>query len=293
MSNKERFVFVVGLISAIFFWQWLLGWKLGIILLLSISIHEYGHYRQMGREGITKKVMFFLPIGAIAIAREPWPDLAAEARIALAGPLFGLITTIAFASLWWWSGNPLFAASVFMSATINIFNLLPLAPIMDGGRVVKSVIFSIGLSWGKVFYFLSFGWLITILLLLSWFHVAPYYLILSFFALYFSLKEYSTWKAALAELNLLEQRLEEKTALDRQASESEQPEDDDQLDPQKIKERIKTLKSLANVSAMTKKEMGKYLLVFTLITAIHWYFLILVLHQARADALLKVFAPNH
>jgi Zn-dependent protease len=129
---------------SIVIWQFLFGSiAFALVLVGSILIHEYGHYFWMGKESIKKRDMFMVPpFGAMAISKEPWPTLGAEARIALAGPAFGLLAPCLFYLLLLLTGNLMWAAGVALAAFINLFNLLPIA-ILDGGRVTRSLLQSI------------------------------------------------------------------------------------------------------------------------------------------------------
>lgn len=138
-------------------WTFLVSFKFSIIIITAIFIHEYGHYYWMGREGITKKSMFFLPpFGAVAQAKEFWPTRGAEARIALAGPAFGLLSLLLFYCLWLLSPSPLFIGAMGLACYINLFNILMPVAILDGGRIIKSILFSVHNKLGEMFYLFSF-----------------------------------------------------------------------------------------------------------------------------------------
>lgn len=166
MSQKEKLLLFLSIAISIALWGMFYGWKFGLILVTSLLIHEFGHYRQMGREGISKRSMFMLPpLGAIAFSKEPWPTRLAETKIALAGPLWGTIPVLVLL-FWWYFVQPLpfFAASAAIIAFANLFNLaLPVA-VLDGGRVIKSVLFSWRPVLGLVFYSISIGMLLLLLI---------------------------------------------------------------------------------------------------------------------------------
>lgn len=150
-------ILILSILASIVIWSFLVSWKYALIIIGSIFIHEYGHFYWMGREGIKEKSMFFVPpFGAVAQSKEMWPSRVAELRIALAGPAFGLISILVFLVSWLLSRNSLFAASIVLASYINLFNLLLPVAILDGGRVIKSILFSINASLGKAFYVLGF-----------------------------------------------------------------------------------------------------------------------------------------
>ncbi len=157
MSNRERFVFVGSVLLSLLFWGMFFSWKFGLILIFSLLIHESGHYWWMGKEGIKKKRMFFIPLlGALAQSKECWPSLGAEARIALAGPIVGSFPALIAIALWVIKPLPIFAASAILISNINLFNLLFPAPVSDGGRVLKTILWSIHPSLSAAMFFLSF-----------------------------------------------------------------------------------------------------------------------------------------
>lgn len=156
MVSKNTLLFLLSVIAAVAIWGWLVSIKFGLVIVAAITIHEYGHFYWMGREGIKNKVMLFIPpFGAVAAAKEFWPSRGAESRIALAGPAFGLLSVILFFCLYWLTGNKIFMASVYLACLINLFNLLTPITFLDGGRVIKSILFSINEKIGVSFYLCS------------------------------------------------------------------------------------------------------------------------------------------
>ncbi|PJE51339.1 MAG: hypothetical protein COV29_01120 [Candidatus Yanofskybacteria bacterium CG10_big_fil_rev_8_21_14_0_10_36_16] len=164
---------ILSIILSLFIFTFLLEKLfLSAILIFSLLIHEYGHYWQMGREGIKKRDMVMIPpLGAMAVSHEPWPSRGAEARIGIAGPIFGMIPAIVFYLIFIISGNYMWLAGVMYVCFVNLFNLLPIGP-MDGGRCLKSVLLSINprfyeaysaISWiGIIFIFLTISWPIAV-----------------------------------------------------------------------------------------------------------------------------------
>lgn len=139
--NRKRLL--LSIFISIPIWWFIFG-KLtfAVILIASLLIHEFGHYFWMGREGIRKRDMMMIPpLGAVAITKEGWPSYGAEARIALAGPIVGFIPGIVFFYLGQATGNKMWFASASVVAIINLFNLLPIAP-LDGGRCFRSILVS-------------------------------------------------------------------------------------------------------------------------------------------------------
>lgn len=168
-------------------WSIFYGPALGFVLTFALLFHEYGHYYWMEREGITNKTMIMLPpLGALAISREPWPSLKAETRIALAGPGFGFLFALVLLVIQWLSESYTVSIAIWMICWFNLTNLcLPIA-VLDGGRVIKSILLSITPRLAISFYYFSFVFLIV---------AATLYL--SFFTLVLG---YFLWQAVAIDL---------------------------------------------------------------------------------------------
>lgn len=140
---------IVSIAASLYLYSLIFTFNLGLILIFSIMVHEYGHYYWMGQEGIAKKDMVMIPlVGALARSYEPWPNRGAEGKIGLAGPILGIIPNVIFCGLFFLTDNPMWAASVVLSAYINLFNLIPVFP-LDGGRIFNALLVSLSkkLQW--------------------------------------------------------------------------------------------------------------------------------------------------
>jgi Zn-dependent protease len=97
--------------------------------------------RAMKKFGIPTKGMYLIPfVGGLAVGDKPnsrWQDVT----ISLMGPIYGLLMTVVFYIAYLITGGHFVGLVASMSALINLFNLLPVYP-LDGGRVVKSLVFS-------------------------------------------------------------------------------------------------------------------------------------------------------
>ena len=86
-----------------------------------------------------------------------------EAYVAIMGPIFGLALSGVAIIIYLITHNSLFAAAAGWMAMVNLFNLLPINP-LDGGRIMKSITFSLSSRLG--FYFLLVGILVSMALTL-------------------------------------------------------------------------------------------------------------------------------
>lgn len=139
----------VGMYSLLFTWQ------MALALVAFILVHEYGHLRAMKKCGLKTSGIYLIPgFGGAAIAAEKWKSSQDEAYIAIMGPIFSLWFIIPSIIIYFITKDPIFAAIASLMSFINLFNLFPINP-LDGGRVVKSLLYSIKGSFGFYFSLLS------------------------------------------------------------------------------------------------------------------------------------------
>lgn len=110
------------------------GWKFAVGFVLQIYVHEMGHVAALVRLGIKASAPMFIPgLGAV-VRMDQYPASPREdARVGLAGPIWGLGATLATYALFGITGQPLFAALTHAGAIINLFNLTPVWQ-LDGAR---------------------------------------------------------------------------------------------------------------------------------------------------------------
>ena len=72
------------------------GWPLALGLVLSIYIHEMGHVAMLRRLGIAAGAPMFIPgVGALVMLKQHVADPLTDAKIGLAGPVWGLGAALA------------------------------------------------------------------------------------------------------------------------------------------------------------------------------------------------------
>ena len=138
-SGKALKVVLAGV--AVSGWTVLYSLPFALALTATLVFHEWGHLRAMRRFGIPTKGMYLIPfVGGIAVgeqARTHWEDV----YISMMGPVYGLAMTAACYLLYIATASHLVGLVASVSALVNVFNLLPIHP-LDGGRVVKALVFS-------------------------------------------------------------------------------------------------------------------------------------------------------
>ncbi|MEN3338142.1 MAG: hypothetical protein V7647_1818 [Acidobacteriota bacterium] len=110
------------------------GWPLALGLVLSIYIHEMGHVAMLRRLGIAAGAPLFIPgVGAIVMLRQHVLDPVADARIGLAGPVWGLAAGVTALVVYYATGARIWLAIAELTGFINLFNLTPVWQ-LDGSR---------------------------------------------------------------------------------------------------------------------------------------------------------------
>jgi Zn-dependent protease len=114
------------------------GWRFAAGFVASIFVHEMGHVAALQRFGIRATAPMFLPgVGAVVRFRQDMAP-AEEARVGLAGPLWGFGAAVVALGVAYGTGSPLWAAIAHAGAWVNLFNLLPIVP-LDGGRGFRAL----------------------------------------------------------------------------------------------------------------------------------------------------------
>jgi len=126
------------LLSVGVYWT-VFGWRFAVLLVLSIYVHEMGHVAALRRFGIQATAPMFVPgLGALIRLRQHPANPREDARIGLAGPLWGCgaaaVAYLGFMLGW----GPLWAAVARFGAWVNLFNLLPVWQ-LDGGRAFRAL----------------------------------------------------------------------------------------------------------------------------------------------------------
>jgi Zn-dependent protease len=117
----------------------LFGWPFAAGFVVLLFVHEMGHVVQLRREGIKASAPMFVPfLGAVISARSLGTNALAEARVGLAGPVFGTVGAgiVAFAAVVT-HAHLLYALS-YTGFFLNLFNLIPVTP-LDGGRAMAAM----------------------------------------------------------------------------------------------------------------------------------------------------------
>ncbi len=120
------------------YWS-LWGWKFALGIVGSIYIHEMGHVAALRHFGIRASAPMFIPgFGAVVRLHQHPATVGEDARVGLAGPVWGLGAAVAALGIFLATGAPIWAAIARFGAWVNLFNLLPVWQ-LDGGRGFRAL----------------------------------------------------------------------------------------------------------------------------------------------------------
>jgi len=109
------------------------GWRFAAALLAAIYVHEIGHVMSMKSRGIAASAPMFVPGLGAFVSHAGAATPSEDARIGLAGPMWGLIAAAAALGLNAWTHAPFWLAIAQAVGMLTIFNLTPVWQ-LDGSR---------------------------------------------------------------------------------------------------------------------------------------------------------------
>lgn len=131
LTKLSTFASMFGFIAV--YWS-IHGWPLAVGLAGSIYIHEMGHVAMLRRLGIQAGAPLFIPgVGALVMLKERVTDPIVDARIGLAGPVWGLGAAVAAWLVFLVTGAEIWRAIAELTGFLNLFNLMPIWQ-LDGAR---------------------------------------------------------------------------------------------------------------------------------------------------------------
>jgi Zn-dependent protease len=159
---------------------WFGGWKIAVVFVLMILVHEMGHFVTWRNYGVKASLPTFIPGFGAFVSAPPTGTPAQNVAAALAGPLFGIA---AAAVCWIYAaviGEPslqprerFWTGCAYIGFFLNLFNLIPTPP-FDGGAVAGAIdarLWLVGIvllgAWVLFFSHTVFGVVILILMLIT------------------------------------------------------------------------------------------------------------------------------
>jgi Zn-dependent protease len=130
---------LLSMLATVVIYMQLWGWKFALGFVLSIYIHEMGHVWMLRRYGISATAPMFIPgFGAFVRLNQHPATVVEDARVGLAGPIWGLAAAAVAYGIYVATGIEYWGALAQAGGMINLFNLIPVWQ-LDGGRGFESL----------------------------------------------------------------------------------------------------------------------------------------------------------
>ena len=115
------------------------GWPLALGFVVGIYIHEMGHVAALVRLGIKPTAPMFIPgVGAFISYSGRISDPREDAKVGLAGPIWGAGAGLFAFAVASWQGSDVWLAIATLTGFINLFNLIPWFG-LDGSHGFKAL----------------------------------------------------------------------------------------------------------------------------------------------------------
>jgi Zn-dependent protease len=145
-----KFKFLLSFFAFFALYWALFGWRFGLGFVLSIAVHEFGHYLAARRRGLKADLPVFLPgLGAYVRWYSQGMSLDTLSSIALAGPFAGLLAAAVCTAVYLGmgghagaqvinrigpaTGGAVWGAVAYSGAWLNLINLVPVLG-LDGAQ---------------------------------------------------------------------------------------------------------------------------------------------------------------
>lgn len=127
-----------------------------LLIVVALISHELANFYAFKKHKIENYGSYFIPlIGSFNVFKKV-QDYQKICYLAVASPIASLfLSIIPFYILYLIENNVNYLLAIYVVALFNLLNLLPIHP-LDGGKLIKSIAFSINNKFGMVIYILSF-----------------------------------------------------------------------------------------------------------------------------------------
>lgn len=137
LLTKGKYLFSLILYLGVY-WA-MFGWWFAIGFTVSIFLHEMGHYVFARGAGYAAELPMFIPgFGAFVRWNGADADPNVRARIALAGPLFGMLSGVFAYGIYLTTHQPVWLALAHFAGWINLLQLIPVF-IFDGASAMSAL----------------------------------------------------------------------------------------------------------------------------------------------------------
>ncbi|HBV87434.1 site-2 protease family protein [Desulfosporosinus sp.] len=204
-ASKFAGTFITMGLTALLYAQ-IYGWLFAVGFVGVIFIHEMGHYVTSKKLGLDVSAPTFIPFLGAFIRMKSMPNSVREEAItAIGGPAAGALITFVCLGLYMLTSSPYWAGLAYVSAFINLFNLLPFGS-LDGGRISKAIspfIWVIGLVMALFLIWKLHAYILLIIVLFGAYEVLTMYRQKSVTAQYLSVEPSFRLKIGISYLVLI------------------------------------------------------------------------------------------
>jgi Zn-dependent protease len=124
---------------SVWFYALAFGWKLGIVFVLLIVVHEMGHWVVLRGFGVDVSLPYLIPgLGAFVAQKSMTANAVQDAAAALAGPAIGIAASGMCQAYGLATHENFWIGAAYIGYPLNLFNLIPALP-FDGGRVAGTI----------------------------------------------------------------------------------------------------------------------------------------------------------
>ena len=123
------------MLLSVFAYAFVYGWWYAVGFVALLFCHEMGHFIAARQRGLPVGLPTFIPfVGAWIEMKQMPSDVKTEAYVGIAGPVAGTVAALACYALARHFDSRLLLALAYAGCFLNLFNLIPVAP-LDGGRI--------------------------------------------------------------------------------------------------------------------------------------------------------------
>ncbi len=163
-----------SMLVSLAFYALAFGVKFAAGFIILLLVHELGHIAASRIVGLRAKGPTFIPfIGAVISLNRPPINAKMTANIAIGGPAAGTLSALVCLAFYLWSNSMLMLVLAYTACLLNIFNLIPCAP-LDGERIAAAIsprIWWIGSFVIGVVFLYTYNILVLVIFLFSLFEL--------------------------------------------------------------------------------------------------------------------------
>jgi Zn-dependent protease len=156
LKIKVRLWHLGSVVLSFFIYQFLFGWKFSLLLVGGVLWHESCHLFVARKFNLKTGGIIMIPfIGGVSLILDRYKTYWQQALVALGGPIGGALSAFVVYIIFLLTKVPFFIAATYFLCFLNLFNLLPLGGILDGGQAMNTITYSINERIGFIYKCIS------------------------------------------------------------------------------------------------------------------------------------------